>query len=118
MLGRVALARTDVLEENIALIITVTRIDELGTTLAVAFLRSVLRLPVTANVVPSSPILVTLMMGAVCSSETSVLTRATWYNIPENDILHAFCNVRKPVRKNGCASHDNLVGWTWFIFGA
>jgi hypothetical protein len=30
---------------------------------------------VTANVVPSSPILVTLMMEALSSSETSVLTR-------------------------------------------
>jgi hypothetical protein len=31
----------------------------------------------TANVVPSSPILVTLLMEALSSSETSVLTRAT-----------------------------------------
>jgi hypothetical protein len=35
------------------------------------------RLLVTANVVPSSPILVTLMKEALISSETSVLTRAT-----------------------------------------
>jgi hypothetical protein len=32
---------------------------------------------VTANVVPSSPITVTLIMEALSSSETSVLTRAT-----------------------------------------
>jgi hypothetical protein len=39
-------------------------------------------------VVPSSPILVTLMMGALRYSETSVLKRATWRNIPEDGILH------------------------------
>jgi hypothetical protein len=36
-----------------------------------------------ANVVPSLPILVSLMMKGLSSSETSVLTRATWRNIPE-----------------------------------
>jgi hypothetical protein len=35
------------------------------------------RLLVMANVVPSSPILVALMMEALSSSEKSVLTRAT-----------------------------------------
>jgi hypothetical protein len=44
------------------------------------------RLFVAANIVPSSPILVTLMMEALHSSETSVLTRATPRKIPE-DIL-------------------------------
>jgi predicted nucleotidyltransferase len=57
MLRRVALVRTDVSEEF------------------------------NTNVVPSSPILVTLMMEALRSAETSVLTRATLRKIPEDAIL-------------------------------
>jgi hypothetical protein len=52
-------------------------------------LRSGLRLLVTANVVPSSPILVTLMMEVIRSFETLVLTGATRRNIPEYGILHS-----------------------------
>jgi hypothetical protein len=67
MLRRVAFVRTGVSEELSPSIIWVTRIGELGTTLAVTsnrhtlFVHSVRRLLVTANV-PSSEVLVTLMI--------------------------------------------------------
>jgi hypothetical protein len=63
MLGCVALVRTDVSEELSSSIIKVARIV--------------------------SPILVTLMIEAIRSSETSVFIRATRRNIPEDGILHS-----------------------------
>jgi hypothetical protein len=56
MLRRVALVRADVSEELNA---------------------SFIRMTVTASVVPSSPILITLIKEELRSSETSVITRVT-----------------------------------------
>jgi hypothetical protein len=64
MLRRVALVRTYVSEELSASIISVTRIGELGTSLAVTNNRSTLR-----------------------RNTKSLLTRATRRNIPEDSIL-------------------------------
>jgi hypothetical protein len=84
MLRGVALVTTDVSEELSASI-------------------SVCRLLVTAGVVPSSPILVTLMKEALSPCETSILRRVTLRNIPEDSILRSY-------------RHENLKSYISLIY--
>jgi hypothetical protein len=78
MLCCLALVTTEVSEELSASFIKVARIGELGTTLPVTINRRTLRRNTT------------LMKEALSSSETSVLTRVTRRNIPEDAILHSY----------------------------
>jgi hypothetical protein len=65
----------------------------------------VLLLLVTAIVVSSSPILVTVMTEAIRSSEMPVLTGSTQPNIPEDGILD------RPRHENPNISHIAITGW-------
>jgi hypothetical protein len=63
-----------------------------------------LLLLVIANVVPSSLIPVTLILVQIHSFKTSVLTRATRRNIPEDGILHSR-------RRENLKSYIALTAW-------
>jgi hypothetical protein len=94
MLHRVALVRTDIYVESIVSIIRIEIIRELETTLVltsnrcIVFLRSVLWFLVTVNVVPSSQIIITVMMKTKHCSVTSDLTRATRRNILDESTVY------------------------------
>jgi hypothetical protein len=98
-LPRVAFGRTDVLEEIVAPIIRVTRIGELGTTLALT--KNVVQFLVTGNV-PSSPNLVTLMMEAIRFSETSVFTGTSRRNIFSNQLRILYRDNRPEIPSGAC----------------
>jgi hypothetical protein len=73
-----------------------------GSNVSIIFLRSLLQLIITTNIVPSSPILVTLMRVALRSTEMTILTTATRRNMPDNGILQNDCQLRN---KNAWICH-------------
>jgi hypothetical protein len=110
-LRRVAVVRTDVSEEPGASFIRVTQIGELeqhklqlATDVRCEISSQRTQKTPFFNVVPSSPVLVTLMKQALSSSETSVLTRVTQRNFSEDTILH----IR---RRENLKSYNHLLGY-------
>jgi hypothetical protein len=73
------------------------------------FLRSVLWFLVTANVDPSSLILLTLSTEAIHSSETSVFKKARLRHIPEDGIFHSYRCEKLKSNNGGTASRTTAV---------
>jgi hypothetical protein len=86
MLRRVALIRNYFSDELSASIIRVTKIGELATDAGCEDKQ--IRLVVTANVVPSSPILVILMMERYVLPKRRFIQEPHGVNIPEDGILN------------------------------
>jgi hypothetical protein len=98
MLRRVALVRTDVLEDRSASIIRVTRIGELGTLERASVAGYGEHCSYLAD-------LSNLMLEALRSSESSVLARPTPRPVSEDDILHSH-------RRENLKSYIALTSWT------
>jgi hypothetical protein len=103
---RVAFVWVEVSEERIASVIRLTRIVELATTLAVTTKLKTLRRNI-ANVVPSSPMLVSLIMETILSSEISVLTRATRHHVAET----TFFNSSTELCRQSCIAPSPSPTW-------
>jgi hypothetical protein len=91
---------------RIAIIIRVKTFNELGTISSnyMLILRGMFQLLVTANVVLTSLIPLTLMMEAIRSSEMSVPTRTALPHIAEGDIHHSH-------RRKNLECYITLTGW-------
>jgi hypothetical protein len=96
----VVLVRTDVSEERIASIIREIRAHEIGITLAVTSNRSTLHSISSQRADSCLP-----DDGGDTSSENSVRTRVTLFNIPEDGVLHVgliFTFLEDPLWKCAC----------------
>jgi hypothetical protein len=77
--------------------------QDVGGWIILRFLR---RLLISANITPSSPVLLNVMAEEIFFFETSsVLTRATRFHFPEDGVLHSH-------GLENLKSYTALIGWT------